>query len=169
MDQTTQTVFLIFTIAIAVSVLIQTIAIIAMGLAARKMQKKVHTMVEEFRTHALPAISSSRAMMDDFAPKFKIISANLVESSNKLKTMAGEVGNVVGDVSERTRTQAAHFDGMVQGTLDHITQASSSIQHGVAVPVRQITGILNGFRAAMNVMCQKSPRRDSEVESDLFI
>ncbi len=169
MDQTTQTVFIVFTIAIAVSVFIQTITIIAMGLAARRLRAKIYTTIEEFRVHALPAVSSSRAMIEDFAPKLKIISANLVESSEKLRTVVGEVGSAVGDVAERTRTQAAHVEGMVQGTLDHVTQASYTIQHGIAVPVRQLTGIVNGFRAAINVMCSKSPHPDSEMQSDLFI
>ncbi len=169
MDQSTQIVFLIFTIAIAVSVLIQTIAIVIMGFAASKLQKKTHALIDEFRAHALPAVNSSRAMIEDFAPKFKIISANLLETSNKLRSTTAEVGGVVGDIAERTRAQAAHVDGMLQGALEHLTQASNSIQHGVAVPVRQLTGIVNGFRAAMNVMCQKSPSRDHDVERDLFV
>ena len=169
MDHTTQIVFIVFTIAIAVSVFIQTIAILGMGLAVVKMQKKAQALIDEVRGHALPVISSSRAIIEDIAPKIKTVSANLVETSNQLKGVAAEVVEVVGDVAERTRSQAAHVDGMVQGTLEHLTQAGNSIQHGISIPMRQMTGIINGLRAAINVMRGKPTHGDIEIENDLFV
>ncbi|HEV2276154.1 MAG TPA: hypothetical protein VGR96_18420 [Acidobacteriaceae bacterium] len=169
MDKTTQIVFIVFTAVLTVSVLIQTSAVVAMFLAARKMQKKTQVLVEELRAHILPTINSSRAVIEDLAPKLKVVSGNLVETSDRLRGMAVEVSGVVGDVAQRTRAQAAHVDSMVEGTLDQLAHATQSIQHGIAVPVRQVAGVVNGVRAALNVMLAKQPIRDCEGVDDLFV
>jgi hypothetical protein len=169
MDKTTQIVFIVFTAAIFVSVLIQCVALLGMFLAARKAEKKIHTLVDDLRIHVLPAARSSRALMEDLSPKLKIITANLVDTTNKVRTMSEEVSVVVADVTQRTRAQAAHVDGMLEGTLDQISHATTTIQHGISVPVRHLTGLLNGLRAALNVMLDKAPRSGLETEDDLFI
>ena len=169
MDKTTQIVFIVFTAVVSVGVIIQAGAIIATFMAARKTQKKLHALIEDFRIHVLPAVSSSRAMIEDLSPKLKMISSNLVESSNELRTMADQVGGVVADAVGRTRVQVAHVDGMVEGALDQIARAANTIQSGIAIPVRQLTGIVNGLRAALNVIWSRPPQRQAEAEDDLFV
>jgi methyl-accepting chemotaxis protein len=166
-------VFIIFTAVTAVSVLIQASAIVAMFFGARETQKKVHALVEDFRVHVLPSVGTAKALIEDLSPKLKVITSNLVETSGKVRTMTEEVNEAVKDVTERARAQAAHVDGMVQGTLDHIDNATTTIQHGISVPLRQLNGILNGVRAGMNVMLHKTPnhsaRSGESPENDLFI
>ncbi len=58
---------------------------------------------------------------------------------------------------------------MVKGTLDHLTSAVQAIEHGVAVPVRQVNGILNGLRAGVDVLRKKDFTHDRESEDDLFV
>jgi hypothetical protein len=60
-------------------------------------------------------------------------------------------------------------DGMVKGTLDHLTSAVQAIEHGVAVPVRQVNGILNGLRAGVDVLRKKDLSNHREPEDDLFV
>jgi hypothetical protein len=159
MDKNTQIIFIIFTAVTAISVVIQGCAILAMFLAGRKTQKEVHALIEDFRVHVLPIVSSSRGLVEDLSPKLKIISSNVVDTSKNVRTMVQDVSGVVGEVAERTRAQAAHVDGMVQGTLDQINHAGTTIQHGISVPIRQLNGILNGLRAGVNVILSKGPRR----------
>jgi ABC-type transporter Mla subunit MlaD len=165
MDKTTQIVFIIFTAVTAVSVLIQCCAIIAIFFAARKTQKKVHELVEDVRIQVLPAISSSRATIEELSPKLKVITSNLVDSSHRVRSMAEEVSAVVEDVAGRARTQAAQVDGMVHGTLEQINHAGSTIQHGLSDTLRHLNGVLNGVRAGMNVMLQKTPRRPNGADT----
>jgi len=58
---------------------------------------------------------------------------------------------------------------MVKGTLDQLTNAVHAIEHGVAAPVRQVNGILNGLRAGMDVMRKKTPTTHLDPEDDLFV
>ena len=169
MDKTTQITFIVFTAVTSLSVLIQAIAILGIFISARKAQKKLNALAEDVRLHVIPAVSASRGVIEDLSPKLKVIASNFVDSSANVRTMAQDVSSVVGDVANRTRVQAAHVDGMVQGTLEQITQANQAFQHGISIPFRQISGILTGLRAGWEVLNQRRSSSRSEKESDLFV
>ena len=45
-----------------------------------------------------------------------------------------------------------------------------AIEHGVAAPVRQVNGILNGLRAGVEVMRKKTPDNHLDPDQeDLFV
>ena len=158
MDSTMQLLLVIFVAVSALSLLLQVCIMVGMAVGARRMQKNLEGLLNDMRIHALPVLTSSRTLLEDLTPKIKTISTNLVESSNNVRTMAGEITGVVEDVAARTKAQAAHMEDMVDGTLDHITHAGNTIQHGISIPVRQMSGILNGIRAGINVMWGTPPR-----------
>jgi hypothetical protein len=58
---------------------------------------------------------------------------------------------------------------MVKSTLDHLTLAVQALEHGVAAPVRQVNGIINGLRAGVDVMRKKTPNNHLDPEEDLFV
>ena len=76
---------------------------------------------------------------------------------------------VVGDVTAKAHVQASRVDGIVKGTLDQLTVAVQAIEHGIAVPVRQVNGIINGLRAGVDVMRSKAPGNHLDPEADLFV
>jgi hypothetical protein len=57
---------------------------------------------------------------------------------------------------------------MVKVTLDQVTYAVQAIEHGIAKPVRQVNGILNGLRAGVDVLRKKEGVR-SDSGDDLFV
>jgi hypothetical protein len=65
--------------------------------------------------------------------------------------------------------QASRVDNIVKGTLDQLTVAVQAIEHGIAVPVRQVNGIINGLRAGVDVMRSKTPSNHLDPEDDLFV
>jgi methyl-accepting chemotaxis protein len=168
MDSKMELVLVIFVAVSAVSLVLQLIVMAAMAAGARRTQKKLEVVLDDLRIHALPVLTSSRTLLEDLTPKIKTISTNLVDSSDNVRGMAAEISGVVGDVAARTKAQAAHMENMVGGTLDHITQAGNTIQHGISIPVRQMSGILNGIRAGIDVMLGTPARRPAQ-EKDLFV
>jgi hypothetical protein len=169
MDKPTQTLLVVFIVVAAVSILMQAIFTVAMSIAARKAQKKVMVLVDDLRLHGLPAIIASRELIQDLTPKLKTITENLTAVSTTLRTKTEKVGGLVGDVTDRAQVQAVRVDGMVKGTLDHLTTAVHVIEHGIAVPVRQVNGILNGLRAGVDVLRKKDLSNHLEAEDDLFV
>jgi hypothetical protein len=169
MDKPTQTLLVVFIAIAAFSILMQAGFTVAMFIAARKTQKKVMGLAEDVRLHALPAIIASRDVIQDITPKLRIITENLTSISTTLRAKTEKVGGLVGDVTDRAQVQAVRVDGMVKGTLDHLTSAVQAIEHGVAVPVRHVNGILNGLRAGVDVLRKKDASNHQEPEDDLFV
>jgi hypothetical protein len=170
MDKSSQTLLVIFIAIAAISILMQAGFTVAMFLATRKAQKKIMTLVDDVRLHALPAIMSSRELIQDVTPKLKLITENLTSTTATLRAKADKIGGVVDNVADRAQVQASRVDGMVKGTLDQLTHAVHAIEQGVAVPVRQVNGILNGLRAGMDVMMKKTPTNHLDPEGeDLFV
>jgi hypothetical protein len=169
MDSSTQTLLIVFIAVAAVSMLVHAGAVVAMFLGARKARKKVEDLVDDVRLHALPVIISSREVINDLSPKLKVITENLMAASNTLRTKADQVGGVVGNVTDRAQAQVSRVDGMVKATLDQVTFAAHAIEHGLAMPVRQVSGILNGLRAGIDVIRKKTPGTDRGPEDDLFV
>src|ERR1700761_2778189 len=168
MDKSSQTLLLIFVAVAAISILMQAGFTVAMFLGVRKAQKKVMALAEDVRLHALPVIMSSREVIQDFTPKFKTITENLEATTTVLRAKAEQIGTVVGDVTSKAQVQANRVDGMVKVTLDQLTNAVHAIEHGIAVPVRQVNGIINGLRAGVDVLRQKNPD-PLHPQDDLFV
>jgi hypothetical protein len=169
MDKSTQTLLVIFIAVAAVSILMQAGFTVAIFVGARKTQKKITALADDVRLHALPVIMSSRELLQDVTPKLKTITENLTATTATLRSKADQVGGFVGDVTGRAQAQASRVDGMVKGTLDQLTYAVQAIEHGIAVPVRQVSGILNGLRAGVDVMRKKTPGNHLDPEEDLFV
>jgi hypothetical protein len=169
MDSSTQTLLIVFVALTAVSLLLHASALVVMALGARKAQKKVEDLVDDFRLHALPVIMSSREILNDVSPKLKVITENLMATSATLRAKADQVSGLVGNVTDRAQAQASRVDGMVKATLDQVTFAAHAIEHGLATPVRQASGILNGLRAGVDVLRKKTPGTDRDPEDDLFV
>lgn len=169
MDKSSQTLLVVFIAVAAISILMQAGFSVATFFAARKAQKKIMNLADDVRLHALPAIMSSRELIQDVTPKLKLITENLTTISTTLRSRTDQVSGLVGNVTERAQVQASRVDGMVKGTLDGLTNAVHAIEQGVAVPVRQVNGILNGLRAGMDVMRKKAPTNHLDPEDDLFV
>jgi len=169
MDHQSQILLLVFVGVVAVSLLLQTGSMVAMVIGARKAQKKVTALADDFRLHALPVIVSSRELVHELSPKLRTIVDNLEATSTTLRTKSEQLGGLVGDVTNRAQVQATRVDGMVKGTLDQITYAAHAVEAGISIPVRQMSGILNGLRAGVEVLWKKTPSNHLDPEDDLFV
>jgi hypothetical protein len=169
MDKSSQTLLVVFIAVAAVSILLQACFTVATFVGARKAQKKIMTLADDIRLHALPVIMSSRELIQDVSPKLKTITENLTATTATLRTKADQIGGLVGDVTVRAQAQASRVDGMVKGTLDQLTYAVQAIEHGIAAPVRQVNGVLNGLRAGVDVLRNKTPDNHLDPEQDLFV
>jgi hypothetical protein len=169
MDNTTQTLLVIFVAVAAISILMQAGFTVAIFIGSRKAQKKLMELADDVRLHALPVIMSSREVVQDISPKLKAITENLTVTTATLRSKADQIGVVVSDVTNRAHAQASRVDGMVKSTLDGLTSAVQAIEHGVAAPVRQVNGVINGLRAGVDVLRKKTPSNHLNPEDDLFV
>jgi methyl-accepting chemotaxis protein len=162
-------VFVIFIAATAAGVLIQAGILLGMFLALIKMKKKIEDVIDEARVHLLPTIATSRTLVEDLgpkitaavndlAPKLKTISSNVVETTSLVRREAENIKGAVDEVVGRSRNQAARVDGLVTGTLNGVEHATTTIQNGVQIPIRKISGWVAGLKAGVDVLFHKKPK-----------
>jgi hypothetical protein len=143
---------MIFVGMVAIAMVVQAIAVIVLAVGAAKASKKGLEIAEELRTKISPLIDTTHGVIQDSAPKVKIITENLVETSHLVRSKAQEFDVTASELNMRTRAQAARVDGMVTSVLNTTADISETLQRAVKVPVREIAGLVNGFKAGLDVL-----------------
>jgi hypothetical protein len=143
---------MIFVGIVALAVLAQAIILMAMAVGLAKTQKRIMAIVEEAHGKAMPLVDSVQAVVRDNSPKVKVITENLVETSHIVRSKAQEFDTTLSDVNQRAGKQVERVDGMVTSVLDTTSTISSSVQQAIRTPVREINGIVNGFKAGLDVL-----------------
>ncbi len=163
-----QNLFLVFTIAVVISVVIQGCVFLGLLIVAMKAVKKFTAIAEELKGKALPIMAQAQDLTADLTPKIKIISTNLVTVSNTVRDQVHHVDATVSDVVDKSKTQAARVDDMVSAVLDGVTHAGETIKTGVKIPIRQVAGIFAGIAAAIDSL-KRSPKSHPVADSEDFV
>lgn len=143
---------MIFVAMVAIAMTAQAVALIIMAIGAAKARKRGLEIAEEVREKLTPVITGAHEIVRDMGPKVKIITENLVETSHMVRSKAQEFDVTASELNMKTRAQAARVDGMVTSVLNTTADISESLQRAVRVPVREFTGLVNGFKAGLDVL-----------------
>lgn len=160
-----------FIALVAISMFVQAVVTIAVALKAAKAMKDLAATADEFKTKALPLIDAAMDMghtahtlLHDTAPKVRLITDNLLETSNVVRHTAQEFDKTLADANLRTQRQVARVDGMVTAALTTTAEVTESIANGIRVPVQKMVVIatqakyvLEGIFARVKSMAAKSP------------
>jgi methyl-accepting chemotaxis protein len=143
---------MVFVGMVAIALSVQAIALIVMAIGAAKARKRGLEIVEELRAKAMPFIDDAHGFVRENAPKVKVITDNFVETSHVVRAKAQEFDVTASDVNRRTQAQVARVDGIVTSVLTTTTEIADTIQRGIKVPLREVSGLINGFKAGMDVL-----------------
>jgi Mg2+/Co2+ transporter CorB len=137
---------------VAIAMVVQAIAVIVLAIGAVKARKRALEIAEEVRMKVMPILDTTQSVLHDSAPKVKIITENLVETSHVVRSKAAEFDATASELNMKARVQAARVDGMVTSVLNTTAEISETLQRAVKVPVREFTGLVNGFKAGVDVL-----------------
>jgi hypothetical protein len=151
MHSSPSTYYIIFTAVTALGILLQAVVLLAIFFAVRKAIGKLHEVTDDVRQQALPVIASTRSLLEDISPKLKIATSNLTEVSYTLRHQANHVNKTMEALLNKTDVQIDRIDEMVTGAFNAVDQASRVVEKTVSVPARRVSGIVNGFKAGMEV------------------
>jgi hypothetical protein len=131
---------------------VQAIAVIVLAIGAAKASKRALEIADELRTKIGPVLDVTQSVFHDAAPKVKIITENLVETTHMVRNKTRELDATASELNMKTRAQAARVDGMVTSVLNTTAEISETLQRAVKVPVREVAGLVNGFKAGVEVL-----------------
>ena len=146
------TLLMIFVAVAAFALLAQAVAFIVMAVGAKKASTRALMIAEEVRLKAMPLINDAHEMIRELTPKMKVITENFVETSHMVRSKTREFDATAGDINVKTRAQVARVDGIVTSVLNSTTEVTETIQRGIKVPLREVSGIVNGVKAGLDVL-----------------
>jgi hypothetical protein len=143
---------MIFVAMVAIAMVAQAIALIIMAIGAAKARKRGLEIAEEIRAKVMPIITDSHDFIRETTPKLKVITENFVETSHTVRSKAQEFDVTASDLNMRTRAQVARVDGMVSSVLNTASDVTETVQRGIKVPLREVSGLINGLKAGLDVL-----------------
>ncbi len=146
------TLLMIFVAIAAFALLAQAVAFIVMAVGAKKAITRGLAIAEEVRLKAMPLMHDAHEVVRDTTPKLKVITENLVETSHMVRVKAREFDATAGDINVKTRAQVARVNNLVTSVLNSTTEVTETIQRGIKVPLREISGVVNGVKAGLDVL-----------------
>lgn len=147
---------MIFVGIVALSMLTQAVVVIVVAIGARQTQKRVLVIAEELRRRATPILDTAEEVMGDAVPKIKIITENLLVTSKVVRAKAVEFDSTLSDANNRAKAQVARIDGMVSTALTATGTLAAMIHQGIRTPIIEAVGVVNGFKAGIDVLLSKS-------------
>ena len=164
-----EVIFIIFTAVTSIGVLIQAFVLLAMFFAVRKATGELHEVSDQLKQHLVPTLATARNLVEDLSPKVKVATSNLVEASGVLRSQAEHINKTVNQVTDRANAQITRVDEMATAVLDGLTQATAAVQHGISTPLKQVSGVLNGLRAGLDVLRKKDHPTHVEGDGSSFV
>lgn len=143
---------MLFVGMVAVAMVTQAVVVLIAAIGAAKARKQLLSIAHEIKSKAIPVIDSTQGFVHELHPKIRVLTDNLVETSQLVREKAQDFDHTITEVNQRARVQTARVDDMVTSVLDTTAGIASGIQKSVQAPVREIHGIVNGFKAGLEVL-----------------
>jgi hypothetical protein len=137
---------------VAFCMLIQAIVVVVFALGAMKMNKRLVVIAEEFHRRSIPIIDNAEKLFEETAPKFKVLTDNIVETSHLVRSKAQQFDATLTDVNDKTKAQVTRVDALVTTTLTRTAALADTIHNSIRKPVNEVAGVVNGFKAAFDVL-----------------
>jgi D-ribose pyranose/furanose isomerase RbsD len=154
----------------AVAIAVMAVILAAIAVKAMKVIQDVKTTADEVKLRLLPVLDevlhisrASREILEDAAPKVKIISENLVKTSESLvesskiaRAAVQRIDGTITDANMRTQRQVARVDGMVTAALTTTQEVADTIVNGIKVPAQKLAVMLTQAKFAAEGLLAKA-------------
>jgi hypothetical protein len=143
MDQ--NTLLVVFVAIAAIALLGQAIALIGCMLVARDIRAKIFKLWPEIES----IVAVSKRSADRVETHITRIGAASVSILDITKEQLVKVDELLSDASTRARVQMERAEMVLDDTMTRVQETVGIVQRGVLRPVREVHGILSGFRTAL--------------------
>jgi hypothetical protein len=146
--------------AITGAVAISTLCILIMAIAAIALYRvvsKVQVRVGEVVDQVSPLLVKVRRIADDNSANVTAVVSNAVvvavnarDISEVAKEQAHRFAELGRDFADRAKAQIARVDAAVDKTVDQVQVAGETAKVAVLKPVKEVSGIIAGVKAAVS-------------------
>ncbi len=149
MDQNTLLILLIIFVAIsAVALFIQAASLLGLFLVARDVRTKLLASWPEIQE----IIGTSKRAAGRVEKHIDSIGSTSADILSVTKQQLFKVDDLLSDATTRAKVQMERAEMVLDDTMTRVTQTVSFVQRGVIRPIREVQGLVSGFRTALQYL-----------------
>jgi uncharacterized protein YoxC len=159
-----QTTQLIIVAAVALTMLLQVVVLLALFFVLRSTLRTLHEEFDETRSSLKslmgkiePVVEHAGEFLNHTGPKIESAVTDFAVVAQKLRAQTSDVQVAAGEVIERVRRQGARMDSMMTKTLDGVDRATSFMTDAVGKPMRQLSAVLASAKAVVETLRSPAP------------
>lgn len=162
-----------FIVVAAVAIVIQTFVLLMFAVQMRWSVERLLKIITDLNARVDPILTRTSRILDDSEDRIASIMGDAAEITRVARGQAQKVDRVFTDAVERLRVQVIRADQIVTGTLEVIEDAGMRFRKGVWVPVQQVSALLKGVKAGLDILRsshRERPQSDAlRQDEELFI
>jgi ABC-type transporter Mla subunit MlaD len=147
-----QVVLLVIAGLVALALLLQGVALLAIFFGLRKAASAIREELDEVRTTVTPYYTDARELFVRVAPKIEQTTTDLAALTHALRLQSDDIQIVTSEIIQSTRRQAARLDATATTVLDAADRAVTFTSDAVVKPMRQISGVLAAVKAVVDAL-----------------
>lgn len=152
-----ETVQLVIVAAVALTMLLQAIVLLAIFNTLRKSAQAMREDIEQLRTSVLPVIENVSYLLTKAAPKIEAAATDLAAMSQNLRRQTVDIQAAGKEIFERLQKQSQRVDTMLTRVLDGVDRTTGFMTDTVTKPMRQVAGLLASAKAVIEALRSDAP------------
>jgi methyl-accepting chemotaxis protein len=143
--------------------------------AGKEAQTKLAPLVEDFESFLTTCnsfLTTSGKILEENRPRIAGITAETLAVAKTTRQQVERIGELMDDVNCRAKARIAQIDQTVENTVEQVEHASDAVKSAVMKPVKEVSGIVAGVKAALNTYAQGGNRNspeDATQDEEMFI
>jgi hypothetical protein len=140
----------LFTIVVAVALLIETLMIAVMFIALRRLTGRIEKIADFVQGRVFPLISQFQLLVDDMQPRISGIVSEASELVHSARHQVETTDRAITETSDRIMAKLAYADEAVTGTLESMENTAARIRLTVWALVRSAKALLIGIQTGLS-------------------
>jgi hypothetical protein len=166
MDSAVQETLVMLASIVAAVLVAQTVLILVFVIAFRKWCIRTGALVDQVARNAEPVMTSARELLTESREKIASLTANLNDISAVAKAQVTRLDGFLQDATERAQFQVVRLDQLLSDTMDRVDETTQVVQQGVLKPVREVTAVAAGVRAALEFFANRNRKTVERAHQD---
>lgn len=121
-------------------------------LALQKKAAELQQQVQAFVPRAESVLESAKQTIDQSRTQISELTTKTNEILDTTKTQLTRVDTLLADVSTRAKTQMDRAELVLDDAMGKVHETVNTVHSGVMKPLKEIQGVTNGVRAAVQHM-----------------
>jgi methyl-accepting chemotaxis protein len=174
MDPTLQILLALFTGIVAVSLLLQSLALWGIFRYTKQMSARFEKLANDIslKTESLATRTEQLlSAVQGFVSKLEGAQANLTATTEIVKRRAVEFDAFLEETTQAARQQIVRIQSVVENASSRVEETFEALERRVLTPINEVSAILTGIRVGLDVLLRKrkKPVNPSHQDEEMFI